>query len=356
MKAFFKQLFLGILFLSCVFGIYNLSGVFAVDGGIVSESKPKLSIVMPVYNVAPYLDEALNSAEKQTYKNLEIICVNDGSTDNSLSILKNHGKKDKRIKIIDQKNQGVSEARNVGLRAAVGEYIYFFDSDDIMAPHAMEKSIKLLEKYNADVVKFKTSRFKYNVKIDTSKCSYDSSLIKVDDFKPGNNNVKFFVDGGWEVWNQVFRKSSILDNAIEFDKDIGYGEDLVFSFLMSSCVKKVVKDNNVGYFHRSRRPGSIMNSGFKSIVQALSAHLKIVRALVVNKEKIASSNDYLFKFIIYYLDKFMNNVKSKSERHLCASLIYEEIGKNFVEKYKIKLNQANKKRLNNVRRLSKIKN
>ena len=88
---------------------------------------PKVSVILPVYNVEAYLDEALYSLEKQTLKDIEIIAVNDGSTDNSLSILDKHALTDKRISIYSQKNKGLSGARNTGLNLCQGEYVYFMD-------------------------------------------------------------------------------------------------------------------------------------------------------------------------------------------------------------------------------------
>ena len=97
---------------------------------LLPETNAKISIIVPVYNTSKYLDECLISLTSQTLNEIEIVCVNDGSTDNSLQILNNYKNKDDRIKIIDQKNQGVCAARNAGIRAAQGEYITFVDSDD----------------------------------------------------------------------------------------------------------------------------------------------------------------------------------------------------------------------------------
>lgn len=124
-KVCSKRVFSLILSFCYVFCCCGFLYCFGVEEGVTSKSNPKLSVVMPVYNVEDYLDEALNSAENQTYKDMEIICVNDGSTDNSLAILEKHAKKDKRIKVINQENQGVSKARNAGMKAATGKYIYF---------------------------------------------------------------------------------------------------------------------------------------------------------------------------------------------------------------------------------------
>ena len=101
--------------------------------------KPEISIIIPVYNVEKYLDECINSAVNQTFDDIEIICVNDGSTDGSLEIIEKHASKDKRIRIISQEHKGVGSARNAGLDAAKGKYIYFMDSDDYVELNALKR-------------------------------------------------------------------------------------------------------------------------------------------------------------------------------------------------------------------------
>ena len=102
----------------------------------------KISIIIPVYNVENYLAECLNSVVNQTYRNIEIIIVNDGSTDNSFSIIQQYQLQDERIKIINQENQGLSAARNAGMKVASGEYLWFVDSDDYVAINACEEFVK----------------------------------------------------------------------------------------------------------------------------------------------------------------------------------------------------------------------
>ena len=104
----------------------------------------KISIIIPVYNVENYLAECLNSVVNQTYRNIEIIIVNDGSTDNSFSIIQQYQLQDERIKIINQENQGLSAARNAGMKVASGEYLWFVDSDDYVAINACEEFVKHL--------------------------------------------------------------------------------------------------------------------------------------------------------------------------------------------------------------------
>lgn len=114
-------------------------------------SNPKVSIIIPVYNTEKYLSRCLNSLVKQTLHDIEIICINDGSEDNSLSILENYASSDERIVLIDQKNQGQSVARNRGIEIARGKYIGFVDSDDWVDDNYFEKLYCAAENNNCDI-------------------------------------------------------------------------------------------------------------------------------------------------------------------------------------------------------------
>ena len=118
-------------------------------------NKCLVSIIVPVYNTEKYLPRCLNSLIAQTYKNIEIICINDGSTDNSQKILAAFASADKRICVITQHNAGQGAARNKGLGLAGGEYVVFVDSDDVLHPQALELTIYLLQQENANVANFK---------------------------------------------------------------------------------------------------------------------------------------------------------------------------------------------------------
>ena len=111
----------------------------------------KVSVIIPVYNVEPYLKQCMDSVVGQTLKDIEIICVDDGSTDNSLDILREYAAEDSRIQIIEQKNAGAGAARNNGMRYATGKYLSFLDSDDFFEPRMLEKAYDLAEKDQADL-------------------------------------------------------------------------------------------------------------------------------------------------------------------------------------------------------------
>lgn len=116
------------------------------------EYTPKISIIVPVYNVAPYLRQCLDSLVGQTYRNIEIICVNDGATDESGEILAEYAAKDSTIKVISQKNAGLSAARNVGFSFATGDYVMYVDSDDWIDLETCETAVAIAVKHKADIV------------------------------------------------------------------------------------------------------------------------------------------------------------------------------------------------------------
>ncbi|MBQ8750501.1 MAG: glycosyltransferase [Alphaproteobacteria bacterium] len=189
---------------------------------------PKVSVLMPVYNVEKYLNRCLDSLYNQTFKDFEIIAINDGSTDNSPKILEEYTKKDNRIKIITQENQGLSMARNNGLKLAKGEYIYFLDSDDAIHPQCLEIAYTYAKENNADLVCFDYEHsdginYNYNL-IDINKISNEVC------FDPLFRGVK---KDHINVWSKFYRREFIKD--LNFIPNIAF-ED--FPFVYSVYMKK----------------------------------------------------------------------------------------------------------------------
>lgn len=202
-------------------------------------NNPNLSIVIPVYNAAKYINECVKSVINQDYKNLEIILVNDGSTDNSLNILRALEKEDKRIRIFDLENQGVSNARNFGMKKAKGNYIGFVDSDDLIDQRMYSTLIENMESENLDVIMCarenfyshtsKTNKIFLELKpyVKLKKESYEKQLLPL---------IVKLDDSLSSVWSKVYRKSIIIQNNIIFDVDLNINEDWNFNmdFLYSS--------------------------------------------------------------------------------------------------------------------------
>lgn len=193
---------------------------------------PLVSVIIPVYNTEKYLEEAINSIQTQSYKNLEIICIDDGSTDNSPLILEKLKAMDNRISIITQKNSGQSLARNNGMDIAKGKYVIFFDSDDILSYDAIKRCVEELENNNADIIcfnmwlmtpygnyiAFHQEHFLYYFRICRAKDYMYSvnftnspvSMVKRDFLI--QNNIKFCENHIYEDWIQmieVFTKNPI---------------------------------------------------------------------------------------------------------------------------------------------------
>ena len=192
---------------------------------------PKISVIVPIYNVEKYLEKCLGSIINQTYKNLEIICVNDGSTDNSLEILKKYSNQDSRIIIIDKKNGGLSSARNEGLKIATGEFIGFVDSDDYIESNTYEECIlKFKEDITIDMVCF-SFKFVY----ENSEHIINSKIVNSPFEGKLDNNILIGKDILISVWSKLFRKAIVDKYNICFINGVLY-EDNFFTnaFLLSS--------------------------------------------------------------------------------------------------------------------------
>lgn len=191
----------------------------------------KVSIIIPVYNAENFIARCLNSICNQTFENLEIICVNDGSTDNSLQILKEYAQKDSRIVIIDKKNEGVSAARNDGIKRSTGEYITFVDADDWLENAAIEIMHKTIEEKQVDVIRanyFKNKSEKEIVQIG-DMCNLENACL----YSKDENFAKQIMCNMYSekllcyVWLLLIKRDVLLKTSL-FPIGIPYCEDVVF--------------------------------------------------------------------------------------------------------------------------------
>ena len=138
----------------------------------------EISVIIPVYNVENYLKECLDHIINQTFRDIEIICINDGSTDSSPDILKDYASKDKRIRIISQENIGLAATRNKGIELAMGDYIYFMDGDDYLDLSALDKLYALSKKHDPDFIMFKLRNFNDKTKENIDDDYYNMPHLK----------------------------------------------------------------------------------------------------------------------------------------------------------------------------------
>ena len=196
-----------------------------------------VSVIVPVFNVQQFLENCLNSIIKQTYSNLEIILVDDGSTDNSLSICKKYSEIDHRIKVFHQENKGVCIARNKGIEVATGEYIMFVDSDDTISENMIEKMMNLIEKNKTSLV-ISGLNFVYNNHTVSSGNSEKTRIINQKDLINAffeDNKMKLALYG---PYNKLY--SSDIIKKIKFEENIRIGEDLLFVFQYLLLIKEAI--------------------------------------------------------------------------------------------------------------------
>lgn len=286
--------------------------------------KPKLSIIVPVYNSEKCLRKTIESALNQSLKNIEVICVNDGSTDESLSILENMQKKYLNLKVIDKKNAGVWKARIDGIKYANGEYIGFLDSDDILDENFAEKMCKKIQKDDSDIVVCGFRR----IESTTGKVISKEMRFSNDRIIDTQENVGELISLNTAVWNKVF-KAEILKKFDEIENPPRILEDMIFHTIVYPTINKITFVDDYLYDYMVAN-GSAMNSLKDSDVEMVKV------AILQVKEQYLKNN---------VKNEFFEMLSSMAFLHIGISLmlnVYKYDKKNFNEEYKNTLIYLNK--------------
>ena len=252
-----------------------------------------VSIVIPVYNVEKYIEKCIISVLKQTYKDIEIIIVNDGSTDKSEEKILKYVKNDKRIKYIVKKNGGLSSARNKGIENATGEYICFIDSDDWIAENYVECLISKIEKDKSDISIC-------NIKYVYSDNSEKKPNYHIDKNETINNKtaLKYLFKGEKyqnHAVNKLYKLNLFKDNNIRFPENRIY-EDAFTMYKLLYKAKKISLCNKYLYFYLKNREGSILNTKFNE------KRLDLLDAMVeISKEQFIKKMNIYNEFQEFYL-------------------------------------------------------
>lgn len=221
-------------------------------------NNPLISIIVPIYNSEKYLERCIKSIISQTYTNIEIILVNDGSNDLSLSICKELETNDNRIIIIDIPNAGVSNARNTGLQASKGDYIQFLDSDDYMLENYIETLYNNMSANNSDMVVCSIKVLDNNL----NELGYRDAENHVFKLNEPNKDVLFNFFDRFLVFgpvNKLFKKSILSKNNIIYDTSISYGEDLLLNLEYLKHCKKISFTNKVYWPYIQDNTNSLSN-------------------------------------------------------------------------------------------------
>lgn len=279
----------------------------------------KISVIVPIYNADRYLERCLSSIIGQTYKNLEIICVDDGSTDNSLAICNKYSLLDNRIKVIHKNNGGVTSARKAGLKIASGEWVGFVDSDDWLELYAYERMIKKGEKKDVTLICGNFRRNYENHSIDyISKFNEGKYELSEDNSYFISNfifNKEIFEFGIYpSLWNKLFRKRNVEIILNELDEDIIFQEDAAIVYLYILKYKKIYMVKDIIYNYNRYNSNSCMhcfnNEKYNSIIKAYSFIMQ--HETNENKEYIDKQLQWLkLYYTLLYLPEKMENKKNK---------------------------------------------
>ncbi len=227
-----------------------------------SSGSPVLSLLIPIYNVERYLRECLDSAVAQTLEDIEIICINDGSTDNSPAIIREYMERDARVKMIDKANSGYGDSMNRGLEMARGKYVGILESDDFMAPDALEKLVAAAERFNTDFAK---ANFDFYWSKPEERRSLHEMFKARDCDKPvhPSDTTQFFKQKP-SIWSAVYRRDFLERNGIKFLPTPGASfQDTSFAFKAIACADKAVYLHDAVLSYRQDNENSSVNSSAK---------------------------------------------------------------------------------------------
>ena len=271
---------------------------------------PKISVIIPIYNAQEYLKDCLNSVLNQTFKDFEVICVNDNSTDGSLNILKNYKNKDSRLIIYTGKGTGAGGARNIGMENAKGEYLLFLDADDFFDPKMFEEMYNRAVETNSDIVV--CDAIKYNTNTN-EYLDYCNSFIPVKNieqsvisYKDDPENIFQYYSNN--VWNKLYKHQLIMENNIRFQEivrsnDIFFVKTAIVSAKSISCVNKKLVNYRIGHTTNLQSNNADTPFEYTKTFYALKEYL-------VNNGFYEEVRDSFKKFIIEHINYNLRTLKA----------------------------------------------
>lgn len=258
-----------------------------------------LSVIIPVYNTAPYLERCVSSVRKQSYQELEIICVDNNSSDNSLALLRQFAAEDPRVIVLEQRKQGVSAARNMGLQNAHGEYITFVDSDDAVASCMYSTLVQILEKEQADIVHCGYRRNQLDGTY--TDISGTGEYLKEDKWQAINHLLKGEKYIG-SLCNKIYRKE--LFATLKMDETVAFNEDFLLNYQLFAAAETMVFLDEPFYLYyiRSESATSSSNDTVKR-KNALAVSEKVWTMFMNTPAKDAAANKYYYDLECTYRSK-----------------------------------------------------
>lgn len=267
------------------------------------ENNKLVSIVVPIYNGAKYIDRCVTNLINQTYKNIEIIMINDGSTDNSLEILKDYCRKYSNLNVVSKENTGVSFTRNLGVKLAKGDYIYFYDVDDDLEATTIEDNMKLIGDKDVDIIYF---GFWYHI--------LDENIIKETNISSSfeGNGHEFFKKAFPELmqkeilnspWNKLYKRNFLIWNRISFDENLSIYEDILFNIKALDRANNIMVNPKPYYHYMIQASGTALTRFHKNNYESV----KKIHIAGMDYAKRYKDNELV---ISYYDNMFINQTAS----------------------------------------------
>ncbi len=272
---------------------------------------PKISIIIPIYKVEKFLRQTLESVKNQTFRDFEALCVNDGSPDGSLNIIKEFAAADDRFVLIDQPNQGVAMARNAGLKAARGQYVMFLDGDDYMHPQCMEIALAAIEQTDADVCRFDYHEVDAAEKVDFTPITDHLHSIVADN--PIEKYIEKRVVPDIVVWNKIYKAD--LAKSVAF-LPLSPGEDDVYTLEILLRLNKFIR-LELPLIYYVQNPQSVMHK--------ISEEQKTANCLKINNLFIPILLQYAVQHPQTRLADAINYRIGCLEREVCKNLLIKPL-------------------------------
>lgn len=272
----------------------------------------KVTVIIPIYNVEKYLKETIESAINQTYKNIEIILVDDGSIDESGKICDTYQKKDERIKVIHKINGGLSDARNAGLEIATGKYLMFLDGDDFLELDAVENMVNEIIDKNADYV------IGNYINATEEGEKWEKVIFDLEKYKPFKLSINDYINSFFvmnsSVCNKIFKKEFIDKLNLKFITGLP-AEDAIFTTYCFIKAEKVYYTPCVVFNYRQRKNGSISSSCTAQYFEGINKAYKIIYENFKNNNHIGYYRFFYAKSMNYIIYKFIDsNLLEDEER------------------------------------------
>ncbi len=309
-------------------GAVQIESETAASESSDAEETIKVSVIMPIYNVGKYLRQSLDSVLNQTLKELEVICVNDGSTDDSYEILEEYRSKDKRVKVIHKENKGTGAARNDGLRLASGECIGFVDPDDFVKPDMYEKLYGIIKEKNVEIAMCMPDGYDEKNKVIKSFPYFvDDNFSSIPENKVFNRYDISPFDYPMCVWNKLYTKELFDRNGIEFIEGLDFEDhSVIFGTLLTAERMYFIREKL--YVYRYNREGSILHDNNRRLIDHIEVFDKVeelMRKTDTYKDFRKDFLKYKVHNILYYYGMIKEEYKEEYYEKMLSSMRDTEI-------------------------------